>query len=79
MHTVNSESHAHQANCSTDKKKSPAGLIFTGFMFIGMGVGFLLGQFLPGLFIGMGAGFITMAIINVNAKRANSMEDHFVE
>lgn len=38
------------------------GIVFTGFMFIGMGLGFYYGQLLPGIFIGMGAGFVGMAI-----------------
>ena len=31
---------------------------FVGFMFIGMGIGYLMNNFLVGMFIGMGLGFI---------------------
>ena len=37
--------------------------IFVGFMFIGMGLGYFLDNFLVGMFIGMGLGFIAKAFI----------------
>ncbi len=55
------------------KEKPPVDLIFTGCMFLGMGVGFLTGAFLPGMFIGMGVGFIVMALVKFNNKPENIM------
>ena len=39
------------------------GIVFTGFMLIGMGFGFYYEQIVPGLFIGMGTGFVAMGIV----------------
>ena len=36
--------------------------IFVGCMFIGMGVGYYIGNLLVGMFIGMGVGFIASVI-----------------
>ena len=36
---------------------------FVGFMFIGMGLGYLLNNFLVGMFIGMGLGFLARALL----------------
>ena len=38
------------------------GILFAGFMFIGMGLGFYFQQIVVGLFIGMGAGFVAMGL-----------------
>lgn len=50
-----------------EKKKNMGqtigGIVFVGFMMIGMGLGFYYNQLLPGIFIGMGAGFVAMGII----------------
>ena len=49
------------------KTKSKIGsLVFTGCMFIGIGIGYLLGAVNVGVLIGMGVGFIVKAIINQN-------------
>jgi F0F1-type ATP synthase assembly protein I len=40
--------------------------IFVGFMFLGMGLGYFLDNFLVGMFIGMGLGFIAKAFIIKN-------------
>ncbi len=45
-----------------------AGLFFTAFMFIGMGVGYMLGNTAGGLFVGMGIGFLVMAYIKMKRK-----------
>ena len=37
--------------------------MFTAFLFLGMGVGFLLDELVVGLFVGMGLGFLAMAIV----------------
>jgi len=52
-----------------EKTKKATGLIFVGCMFVGMGIGYLFGQFMAGMYIGMGLGFITMAIVKVNDDR----------
>jgi len=44
-------------------KKGIAGLVFTGFLMIGMAIGFLTGNMVVGLFGGMGIGFLAMAIV----------------
>ncbi|MFW5747002.1 MAG: hypothetical protein ACOCWQ_05645 [Nanoarchaeota archaeon] len=46
------------------KKKSDdrSGLFIPAGLFIGMGLGFLSGQFVAGLFIGLGCGFLGMAV-----------------
>ena len=36
---------------------------FVGFMFIGMGIGYFMDNFLVGMFIGMGLGFIARAFL----------------
>ena len=36
---------------------------FVGFMFIGMGIGYLINNFLVGMFIGMGLGFLARALL----------------
>ena len=36
---------------------------FVGFMFIGMGIGYFMNNFLVGMFIGMGLGFIARAFL----------------
>ena len=40
-----------------------AGVAIPGGLFIGMGIGFLIGNLVAGLFIGLGGGFIVMMII----------------
>jgi len=39
------------------------GVVFTGVMFIGMGLGFYYDEVVAGLFIGMGAGFVAMGLV----------------
>ena len=38
------------------------GIIFTGCMFIGMGLGMYYYRLVEGLFIGMGVGFLAMGV-----------------
>lgn len=45
------------------RKKRDRSNVFVGFMFLGMGLGWLLGHFAAGLFIGMGLGFIAQALL----------------
>ena len=50
-----------------DNKKDQRGeYAFVGCMFIGMGVGYFLGQFLVGMFIGMGVGFLSRLFFTPN-------------
>jgi len=49
-------------------KEGSSGLVFVAFMFIGMGVGYLLGNTAAGLFIGMGVGFLAMAYLKPREK-----------
>ena len=50
----------NQARKNENNKIS--GIIFVGFMFIGMGIGIAMDEPGVGMFIGMGAGFIASAI-----------------
>ena len=40
--------------------------IFVGFMFIGMGIGYFINNFLVGMFIGMGLGFLARALLTTS-------------
>lgn len=51
-----------------NKYDAAGGVVFVGCMFVGMGVGFLLGQLVVGLFVGMGVGFIGMGILKLAKK-----------
>ena len=54
------------------------GTAFVACMFVGMGMGWFTGYFLPGMFIGMGIGFAFQAIINLKARdemREKKMHD----
>lgn len=49
-----------------EKEKSNsqlAGMICGGCMFIGMGIGWAMGNLKVGLFIGLGVGLVAMAIV----------------
>ena len=39
---------------------------FVGFMFIGMGIGYFMDNFLVGMFIGMGLGFLARALLTTS-------------
>lgn len=45
-----------------------AGLFIPAGLFIGMGVGWAIDSFLPGMFIGLGAGFFFFAIAMVAVR-----------
>lgn len=45
------------------KKETAGGLLFIGCMFIGMGLGYMLGNMGTGLFVGMGSGFVAFGIV----------------
>jgi len=42
------------------KKDGPEGLAIPACLFIGMGLGFLVGNFVAWMFIGLGAGFLIL-------------------
>lgn len=52
-----------------NKEKGSEGLAIPAGLFIGMGLGFLFGNFPAWLFIGLGAGFVTMAILRTINKK----------
>ncbi|WP_456413502.1 hypothetical protein [Oceanithermus profundus] len=58
------------------RKKRDRSNVFVGFMFLGMGLGWLLGHLAAGLFIGMGLGFIAQAFLEEKEphERAESEE-----
>lgn len=45
------------------------GLIFVGCMFIGMGIGYFLGDLKTGLFLGMGVGFLAMGFLTIRGSK----------
>lgn len=53
---------------STKKSYKTMGFLMPGCMFIGMGVGFLLGDVRSGLFIGMGTGFLLAGIFTLKTN-----------
>ena len=50
-----------------NKKKDKRGeYAFVGCMFIGMGIGYYIGNLLVGMFIGMGVGFLSRIFFTTN-------------
>ena len=49
-----------------NKKDKRGEYAFVGCMFIGMGVGYYIGNFLVGMFIGMGIGFLSRLFFTSN-------------
>ena len=47
------------------KKHTVTGGLIGGGLFIGMGIGWIFDQFIPGLFIGLGAGIVLSVIMNL--------------
>jgi len=54
------ENLENKSNNSNNKKI--AGLIFIGFMFVGIGIGIYVGNTTVGTLVGMGVGFLASAI-----------------
>ena len=50
----------------TNKKDKRGEYAFVECMFIGIGLGYLLGNFLVGMFIGMGVGFLSRLFFTTN-------------
>ena len=49
-----------------NKKDKKGGYAFVGCMFIGVGIGYLIENFLAGASIGMGVGFLILLFIKTN-------------
>ncbi len=47
----------------------PGGLLFVGFMFVGIGAGYYWSQLAVGTLAGMGVGFLAMAIYMAYANK----------
>jgi hypothetical protein len=44
-------------------RKGVSGLVFVGFLMLGLAIGFLIGNVAAGVLGGLGVGFIAMAIV----------------
>jgi len=44
-------------------RKGASGLVFVGFLILGLAIGFIVGNVMGGFFVGLGVGFIAMAIV----------------
>lgn len=51
-----------------DTSKGIGGIIFVGCMFIGGGLGTLLGESRTGWLLGMGVGFLGMALVRMKGR-----------
>ena len=51
-----------------EKRRKTAGIFVPAGLFIGMGIGWAIGHFLPGRFIGLGAGFLGLAIAMLSMR-----------
>jgi len=51
-----------------DKKKTAGGLFIPAGLFIGMGVGWIMGYLVQGMFVGLGFGFLAFAITILIAR-----------
>ena len=49
-----------------NKKDKRGEYAFVGCMFIGMGIGYYIGNLLVGMFIGMGVGFLSRIFFTTN-------------
>ena len=50
-------------------KSTRGGLLLTGCIILGMGIGFLTHRLVPGMFIGTGVGFILFALIGMKQDK----------
>ncbi|MFT4526256.1 MAG: hypothetical protein ACI85F_002428 [Bacteroidia bacterium] len=57
------------------KPKSIGGLVFVGFMFIGAGLGMLVGHVAAGGAIGMGVGFVAMGVVSLSDRNKDRNEE----
>ena len=49
--------------------KADSGVAFVACMFIGMGIGWVYDQMVPGIIIGMGVGFLLMTYLRMRYPR----------
>ena len=49
-----------------DKKDERAGLYIPAGLFIGLGIGFIIGQVVGGALLGLGVGFLAIALAKKN-------------
>ena len=56
----------------TKNKMNPTHFLLPGFMFIGMGIGFIFSMIPVGLMIGMGTGFLATAIYKMYNSKEQS-------
>ena len=54
------------------KKINPTDFIIPGFMFIGMGIGYIFNMIAVGLMIGMGTGFLATALYKMYNSKEQS-------
>lgn len=52
-----------------------AGVVFVGFMFIGLGLGMLYHQTVIGIMLGMGGGFLAMGVVYAIYRPKDKKED----
>jgi asparagine N-glycosylation enzyme membrane subunit Stt3 len=56
----------NKKSTTSDKKMKKEGLFVPAGIFLGLGLGFLLGNLVGWMFLGLGAGFLTMALLRKN-------------
>ena len=49
-----------------DKKDEEGGIVFVGFLFLGMAIGAFYGRWDIGPFLGLGMGFVAMALVRMS-------------
>lgn len=65
------EAPNHGSGMTRDRSDGWSGLFIPAGLFIGLGIGFIVGQVVGGVLLGLGAGFLGMAIskIAIGSKR----------
>jgi uncharacterized membrane protein len=59
-------------NMEKTNKINPSGFFIPGFMFIGMGIGFIFSMIPVGIMIGMGTGFLATALYKMYNSKGQS-------
>ena len=66
------EQNEHQSERERERSRrawEAVGVLVPGGLLIGMGIGWIFDQLVPGLFIGLGAGMLAMAGLQVFLRR----------